>query len=156
MEELGAPVECFDNYSGTFVTDPSTNSIGGTGVDGGGGGGGGGGGDGAGAGDGTSNEAASSVEHGVARLRAVRNMRRDLPPAQRWTPSVVMCGTKGAAVVSTLFVRDSRPNGLGWTPIACTTVRLAPSESAEGGDALLVDAQGPLPHGITYLSRLGR
>eukprot|EP00729_Bicosta_minor_P009017 gene9017-19905_t len=163
--ELGTPIECFDNYSDTFLNDqhelklklaPLLPTAGGAPWR-----------------NGSSSSSSEAVDHGLARLRAVRNMRDDIPAAQRWAPSIVMCGTKGAAVASMLFVRDSRPNGLGWTPVACATIRLGPSVAGiagvaaeskgedkgggvEVGDTLLVDVQGALPHGISYLSRFGK
>ena len=164
--EPGTPIECFDNYSDTFLNDqhelklklaPLLPTAGGAPWRNGS----------------SSSSSSEAVDHGLARLRAVRNMRDDIPAAQRWAPSIVMCGTKGAAVASMLFVRDSRPNGLGWTPVACATIRLGPSVAGiagvaaeskgedkgggvEVGDTLLVDVQGALPHGISYLSRFGK
>eukprot|EP00041_Stephanoeca_diplocostata_P021707 m.509491 g.509491 ORF g.509491 m.509491 type:complete len:357 (-) comp21889_c0_seq7:3082-4152(-) len=101
----------------------------------------------------------------VREERALARVRHHAPriaPQNRWAPSVVILGAKGAAIASLLFARD-KPDG-DWIPVACSVVELvskhgqqAPRGDASDEDASarpLIDTKGSLPHGIRYYARL--
>eukprot|EP00039_Didymoeca_costata_P010755 m.145641 g.145641 ORF g.145641 m.145641 type:complete len:316 (-) comp14952_c0_seq1:29-976(-) len=78
-----------------------------------------------------------------------------------WSPVVVVAGTKGAALFAARFAHTiGNDKKIQWIPTKCVLVRMTIYQNVlkEDGAAgpILIDAHGPLPHGITYYKRLSK
>jgi hypothetical protein len=171
VEELGSKIECFDNYTNTYVNgDHAASAAAGDSV---------GGplstvapwaappGSTAAAAATASSPPPNTPRQAIHRLEVVARpataAELEVPKvspassytvrARVWTPSVMLAGSKGAAVVSLRFIAQPAPDTLSesvWVPVECAMVRLGPAPDG----SVMVDVKGGLPHGIAYLSRL--
>jgi hypothetical protein len=105
----------------------------------------------------------------LTELQAAGTASTGLSEKQCWRPSVLLAGPQGLLVVATTFAQSDPQNApQKWVPMAVAVARLDPnSSSSVDGDGssdddgtkpasgLVVNARGPLPHGLSYVSRLG-